>query len=116
MDREHLLPSLDVYWVGVEVQRSVHLASDEVDSKTVPEGAKRTAMLGIARLRLISRSGCVAEADPVLHWPDGVSEVVYELLHGDDLVVLPHLGQAEHTVPGDQVDFVAGGGVGDPGW
>ena len=116
MDREQLLPSLDVYWVGVEVQRSVHFASDEVDSKTVPEWTKWAAMFSITRFRLISGSGGVTEADPILLRPDGVCQGGHELLHGDHVIVLTHLGQAEHTVPGDQVDFVAGGGVGDPGW
>ena len=115
VDREHLLPPLDVVGVCVEVQRSVHLAGDEVDSKAVPEGTKRTAVLGVARVLLGSWPARVTQTRPLTLRPHSPGLGFHEGLHGHHGLVLGQAGYVEDRVPGYQLDLVTAAGVRYPG-
>ena len=78
--------------MDIIVQRPVELTMMEGDVEVVPERPKRTALLGVAGLRLLALPRRVAEGhSPVLR-PDfrSLPTWAHELLHRDGGGVLLH--------------------------
>ena len=78
--------------MDIIVQRPVELTMMEGDVEVVPERPKRTALLGVAGLRLLALPRRVAEGRPPVLRPDFKSLPAWphELLHQDGRGVLLH--------------------------
>ena len=76
----------------VVMQRPVELTMMEGDVEVVPERPKRTALLGVAGLRLLALPRRVAEGRPSVLRPDfrSLPTWAHELLHRDGGGVLLH--------------------------
>ena len=78
--------------MDIIVQRPVELTMMEGDVEVVPERPKRTALLGVAGLRLLALPRRVAEGRPPVLRPDfrRLPAWAHELLHRDGRGVLLH--------------------------
>ena len=78
--------------MDIIVQRPVELTMMEGDVEVVPERPKRTALLGVAGLRLLALPRRVAEGRPPVLRPDfrSLPAWPHELLHHDGGGVLLH--------------------------
>ena len=76
----------------VVMQRPVELTMMEGDVEVVPKRPKRTALLGVAGLRLLALPRRVAEGRPSVLRPDfrSLPTWAHELLHRDGGGVLLH--------------------------
>ena len=78
--------------MDIIVQRPVELTMMEGDVEVVPERPKRTALLGVAGLRLLALPRRVAEGRPSVLRPDfrSLPTWAHELLHQDGGGMLLH--------------------------
>ena len=78
--------------MDIIVQRPVELTMMEGDVEVVPERPKRTALLGVAGLRLLALPRRVAEGRPPVLRPDfrSLPAWAHELLHRDGGGMLLH--------------------------